>query len=549
MDRLLAGLQSFGIGRLAAIIGVSAGVAAALVALVLNVGTQPKALLYSNLDLKEAASISQALDQAGVKYEAKGDGSTIMVARDKVASTRLMLSSKGLPTSGSVGYEIFDNASALGQTDFVQNLNRQRALEGELARTIRSLDGVTFARVQLVLPKRQLFEEETQQPSASVVIGVAGREPSSDQVRALQNLVAGAVPDLKPERVTIVDQNSKMLGGGDGSAAAGQAASEAQNATEDAVRKRIKELVEGVVGPGHARVQVTADLDMSQVTTQEEKFDPDGQVVRSTQTTEEKSKQNEPDTAGQVGASANVPGTPGSNTTSTNASDSGRTEETTNYEISKTTKTTIDAPGQIKKLSIAVAVDGVTTPGAKGKPDAYAPRTAEEMQHIDQLVRTARRLRFDPWRPGQRHQCPLRPRRRRRRGDGDQQDARLRQERHHARRGAFGGGHRGGADHLLRRAPAAEHGRRRGGRADDGHARPARRRRARHERELRAADPRPADRRAPGHFRSGQRRRGRAAHRHRQDRRPGPRLGRQRRFGIRDEAPGGIGFDPPQLAA
>ena len=224
MDRLLAGLQSFGIGRLAAIIGVSAGVAAALVALVLNVGTQPKALLYSNLDLKEAASISQALDQAGVKYEAKGDGSTIMVARDKVASTRLMLSSKGLPTSGSVGYEIFDNASALGQTDFVQNLNRQRALEGELARTIRSLDGVTFARVQLVLPKRQLFEEETQQPSASVVIGVAGREPSSDQVRALQNLVAGAVPDLKPERVTIVDQNSKMLGGGDGSAAAGQAA-------------------------------------------------------------------------------------------------------------------------------------------------------------------------------------------------------------------------------------------------------------------------------------------------------------------------------------
>ncbi len=389
MDRLLAGLQSFGIGRLAAIIGVSAGVAAALVALVLNVGTEPKALLYSNLDLKEASSITQAMDQAGIKYEAKGDGSTIMVARDKVASTRLMLSSKGLPTSGSVGYEIFDNASALGQTDFVQNLNRQRALEGELARTIRSLDGVTFARVQLVLPKHQLFEEEAEQPSASVVIGVAGREPSSDQVRALQNLVAGAVPELKPERVTIVDQNSKMLGGGDGSAAAGQAANEAQNSTEDAIRKRIKELVEGVVGPGNARVQVTADLDMSQVTTQEEKFDPDGQVVRSTQTTDDKQKQNEPDTAGQVGASANVPGTPGSNTTSTNGSDSARTEETTNYEISKTTKTTIDAPGTIKKLSIAVAVDGVTAPTVKGKPGAYTPRSAEEMQRIDQLVRAA----------------------------------------------------------------------------------------------------------------------------------------------------------------
>jgi flagellar M-ring protein FliF len=389
VDRLFDGLQRFGIGRLAAILGVSAGVAAALFALVFNLGTQPKALLYANLDLKEAASISQALDQAGIKYEAKGDGSTIMVPRDKVASTRLMLSAKGLPTSGSVGYEIFDNTSALGQTDFVQNLNRQRALEGELARTIRSLDGVTFARVQLVMPKRQLFDEESEEPTASVVIGTAGRDPAPEQVRALQNLVAGAVPNLKPERVTIVDQNSRLLGGGDADAAAGQAVDNQRSATEEGLRKRIKELVEGVVGPGKARVQVTASLDTSQVTTQEEKFDPDGQVVRSTQTTEENAKQNEPTTSGGVGATANVPGTPGSSSSSNNSSDSGRTEETTNYEISKITKTTVDAPGTIKKLSIAVAVDGVTTPGAKGKPDAYAPRSAQEMQYIDQLVRSA----------------------------------------------------------------------------------------------------------------------------------------------------------------
>jgi flagellar M-ring protein FliF len=392
LEPFFNGLQRFGIGRLTAILGVSAGVAAALVALVLRVGAQPEALLYSNLDLKEASSISQALDQAGIKYEAKGDGSTIMVPRDKVASTRLMLSSKGLPTSGSVGYEIFDNQSALGQTDFVQNLNRQRALEGELARTIRSLDGVTFARVQLVMPKRQLFEDDAEEPTASVVIGVAGREPSADQVRALQNLVAGAVPNLKPARVTIVDQNAKLLGGGDGDAVAGQAADDQRTATEDRIRKQVKELVEGVVGPGRARVQVTADLDMSQVTTQEEKFDPDGQVVRSTQTVEETAKQNQPD-AGQpaASASANVPGTPGAtNTTTTNnSSDSGRTEETTNYEITKTTKTTIDAPGEVKKLSIAVAVDGTTAPGEHGKPGAYTPRSAQEMQHIEELVRSA----------------------------------------------------------------------------------------------------------------------------------------------------------------
>ncbi len=332
------------------------------------------------------------MDQAGIKYDAKGDGSTIMVARDKVASARLMLASKGLPTSGSVGYEIFDNTSALGQTDFVQNLNRQRALEGELARTIRSLDGVTFARVQLVLPKHELFQEDDAQPSASVVIGVDGREPSADQVHALQNLVAGAVPNLKPDRVTIVDQNARMLGGGDGEGVAGQAADDARTAIEDRIRRQVKELVEGVVGPGRARVQVTADVDMNQVTTQEEKYDPDGQVARSTQTVEETAKQNQPETSGQASASANVPGTPGSqssSSTTNNASDSGRTEETTNYEISKTTTTTIAAPGAIKRLSVAVAVDGVTTPGANGKGQSYQPRSAQEMQHIEDLVRSA----------------------------------------------------------------------------------------------------------------------------------------------------------------
>ena len=390
MNQFVESLQRFGIGRLATIIGVSAGVAAALFALVLHVGGEPESLLYANLDLKEAGSITQALSAAGIKYDVKGDGSTIMVPRDKVASTRLMLSSKGLPTSGSVGYEIFDNASALGQTDFVQNLNRQRALEGELARTIRSLDGVTFARVQLVLPKHQLFDDDdAEQPSASVVIGLEGRDPAPEQVRALQNLVAGAVPNLKPERVTIVDQNARMLGGGDGSDMVDAEAAEQSSAVEEQIRKRVMELVEGVVGPGKARVQVTADLDMSQVTTQEEKFDPDGQVVRSTQTTEENSKQNDGGPSGQASASANVPGTPGATSSTSTGSASGSTEETTNYEISKTTKTTIQAPGSIKRLSVAVAVDGVTTLDAKGNPTGYTPRSADEMQHINDLVRSA----------------------------------------------------------------------------------------------------------------------------------------------------------------
>jgi flagellar M-ring protein FliF len=171
VDKISGMIGKFGVGRLAAVAGGLAGVVAIVIAMMLRMGAEPQALLYSDLDLKEASEITTALEQAGVKYEAKGDGSTLMVARDEVASTRLLLSGQGLPSAGSVGYEIFDQTSALGQTDFQQNLNRQRALEGELARTLRSLDGVSSVRVHLTLPKRELFQDAAEKPTASVVVG------------------------------------------------------------------------------------------------------------------------------------------------------------------------------------------------------------------------------------------------------------------------------------------------------------------------------------------------------------------------------------------
>lgn len=385
MNQFTAMLQRFGIGRLAAILGLAAGLAAVAAAIFMNLG-QPKALLYSNLDLKEAGSITAALDQAGVKYEVKGDGSTIMVPRDEVASTRLMLSGKGLPTAGSVGYEIFDEANALGQTDFVQQLNRQRALEGELARTIRGLDGITSARVHLVLPKRQLFEEEAEQPSASVNIGVGGREPNADQVRAIQNLVAGAVPNMKPDRVTVVDQHAKTLSGGEIGMAS--EADGRKSEVEQRIAKQVKQLVEGVVGAGKARVNITADLELARVTVQQETFDPDGQVIRSESTSEENSRDNDSSGSGQASVAANIPGA-GSPDLNSNSSTSGRTDSTTNYEISKTIRTEVMEPGTVKRLSVAVAVDGATAAGKDGKPGAYTPRSAQEMQQIEQLVRSA----------------------------------------------------------------------------------------------------------------------------------------------------------------
>jgi flagellar M-ring protein FliF len=392
VNSFFASLQRFGVGRLAVLLGVGGGATALLIAIALNLSAPPMSLLYSNLDLREAGSITQALDQAGVKYDVKGDGSTIMVQRDKVASARLMLAGKGLPTASSVGYEIFDSQNALGQTDFVQQLNMKRATEGELARTIRALDGVTFARVHLVLPERQLFQDTADQASASVTIGVGSREPSTDQVRAVQNLVAGAVPDLKPERVTVIDQHGKTLSAEVDGGIGGKAAADAKAAIEDGIQTRIRNLVEGIVGVGKARVQVSADVDLAQVTTQQEKFDPDGQVVRSQQTNQTNAKENQSGTGPNLAtsASSNIPGgTPIAPNASSSGNENTGDEETTNYEISKTVTTQVQQPGTVKRLSVAVAVDGVTAAGKDGKPGPYTPRTAEEMQHINDLVKAA----------------------------------------------------------------------------------------------------------------------------------------------------------------
>jgi flagellar M-ring protein FliF len=397
---LFASLQRFGIGRVVAILGAAAGAVAVLAMVMFHVGGQPQALLYSNLDLKEASEITAALAQANIKYETKGDGSVITVPRDQVGSARLMLASKGLPTSGSVGYEIFDNSSALGQTDFVQNLNRQRALEGELARTIRSLRGVNSARVHLVLPRRELFQEEAAAPTASVVVGLAGRAPSGEEIRSLRNLVAGAVPNLKPEKVTVVDQSGKLLAAAseDGDDFTSGTDADRKSEAEERLRKEIKDVVEGVVGVGKARVQVTADLDLHRVTTQEEKYDPDGQVVLSTSTTTDKQNDNSAANVGGATVAANVPGAGNPTGTSSNGTSSDKQDETTNYVISKTTKTDILEPGSVKRLSVAVAVDGLTTPGKGGKV-SYTPRSADEMQHIQDLVRSS--MGFDQTRGDQ----------------------------------------------------------------------------------------------------------------------------------------------------
>lgn len=385
-----AALQRFGIGRLAAVLGVAAGVAAVLVALMLRIGQEPDALLYSNLDLREAAEITGALSQQGIRYRTRGDGSTIMVHRDDVGTARLMLASSGMVTSGSVGYEIFDNQSVLGQTEFQQNLNEKRALEGELARTLLSLRGVNSARVHITLPRRELFQRQGGEPTAAVVVGVGGRDLTGDQIRGIRNLIAGSVPNLRPDRVTVMDEANRTLAAGseEEGFTAGLGDSR-RGEVEAAMTARIRDLVEGVVGVGAARVQVSAEIDTSRQTTQEQRFDPDGQVVRSTSTAASNSQDTQPRPDGMVTAQVNVPGGEDPAMMAL-GSTSGDQSEITNYEISNTTTTTIREPGQVQRLSVAVAVDGVLTPAAGGEGEpTYAPRSEEDMERIEALVRSA----------------------------------------------------------------------------------------------------------------------------------------------------------------
>ena len=389
-------LPEFLKGMGAARLGAMAGVAAALTGFFLYVfgliAEPPKAILFSGLEARDASSVISKLEALNVPYEQKGDGGTILIPADQVSKIRMQLATEGLPSAG-VGYEIFDKSDTFGTTAFVQNINRLRALEGELARTIRSLDSIASARVHLVIPDRQIFARDNQPPSASVVVK-SRTHLSRGQVSAIQHLVAAAVAGLTPGNVALIDDKGELLAGGagDGDNATDAVQEERTAGFEDRLRQRVESIVSSIVGPGHARVQVAAEMDFNRVTETAETFDPDSRVIRSSQTVQQDSTQKDgARTAAAVSVGTALPGqaAPAPTTTDNSpTSASTRTEETVNYEISKTTKTQVLDAGQVKKLSVAVVVDGTYTPGANGARN-YAPRSADDMNKITALLRSA----------------------------------------------------------------------------------------------------------------------------------------------------------------
>lgn len=352
-------------------------------------------LLYSDLSLEDSNQIVAKLESQTTPYELRGNGTQIFVPRDQVLRLRMSMAEEGLPTGGSVGYEIFDQSKSFSSSSFINNVNRLRALEGELARSIRSMVQIRAARVHLVIPERQLFARDRQDPSASIVIKThAGVQLTKSQVLAIQHLTAAAVPGLNPAQISVIDDRGNLLargaGADEGEAGSGLDAEEARRNFEAHLMKSIEELLERSVGVGKVRAQVAAEMDFDRITTNEEKFDPDGQVVRSTQLVEESSEASDSEETRPVSIETDLPQDPDAiaNGTLKNVNRSTRNEETVNYEISKTIRSHVRESGIVRRLSVAVLVDGVYEVADDGAR-TYKPRGEEEMKQLITLVQSA----------------------------------------------------------------------------------------------------------------------------------------------------------------
>jgi len=389
-------IRNLGPVRLAALAGTGIAVVGFFIFLVSRLSTGSMALLYADLDPADAGQIVRELETKAIPYQLKANGTQVFVRSDDVLRLRVTLAEQGLPGGGSVGYELFDKNQGLGTTSFVQNVNLVRALEGELGRTISSMRSVRGARVHLVLPRRELFSRERQQPSASVVLQMAGGlRLGKEEVLAIQHLIAAAVPDLKPEGVSILNDRGELLARGFGDDAQTSMAllnaEEMKVAFESRLRRSIEEMVERTVGFGRVRAEVSADLDFGRVVENAEIYDPDTQVARSTQTIEDNAQSNETSTDETVTVQNNLPeaglGAGGGAGTSSQTS-SNRVEETVNFEISRTIRQRTRESGEVQRLSVAVLVDGTYARNDDGQR-VYVPRTPEQLEQIETLVRSA----------------------------------------------------------------------------------------------------------------------------------------------------------------
>lgn len=356
----------------------------------LYMGAQPRyKTLYANLSAKDAGVLASKLKEGNVPYRIADDGRALEVPEDRLYATRLDLASQNLPLGGGVGFEIFDKSS-FGVTDFTQQVNYQRALEGELERTISNLSEVSQARVNLVLPKAELYSAQEKPATASVVLDLRqGADLKNEQIRGIVSLVAASVEGLDPKNVTLLDQNGNVLSDAirddleDEAQANGQAGAggpisggrllkqtngqlEVQQRFEHELERRVASMLDRVLGPNRAAVRVTAELKFDQVESNSDTYEP---VVNNQGIPRSSQKKTEtyngtgtlPVPVGGIpGTESNIPGYQAMNTgASASNSAYNKSEETINYEVNHKVDKVVEAPGGVKRLSVAVMVDSL----------------------------------------------------------------------------------------------------------------------------------------------------------------------------------------------
>ena len=382
-------------GQIASLVAAFVAVVGVIAGSAYWASTPSYTVLYRDLDPESANAVVTRLKAANTPYLLEDGGSTLMVPAVKVDELRLDFASQGLPTAGRIGFEIFDRTS-FGTTEFLEHVNYRRGLEGELARTIATISDVASARVHIALAKDSLFTESAQQAKASVVLKLRSTRPlAASTVAGIAGLVSSAVETLRPESVVIVDTFGRPLSKPADDDERPGANPEDQQTFERDLTTKVVTLLEPVVGPGRVRVNVSARFSAETAEETEEVWDQTP-VIRSRQslsdtTASAASASKAARTGGVAGARANQPpdaSTANPQTIQASGSEgmSGRVSETVNYEIGKTTRHTVEPSGQIERLSVAVIVDDVRTPGADGQPASNKPREAADLERIKGLV-------------------------------------------------------------------------------------------------------------------------------------------------------------------
>lgn len=369
--KLKAGFDLLSSGRKISVIAVALACAAGIGLMVYLTNQVDYRVLFSNLSAEDAGSIVGKLNEKKIPYKISSSGNTISVPAEKVSEMRLELAASGLPQGGGVGFEIFDNKT-LGATEFEQQLNYRRALQGELARTINGLDEIQSSRVHIALPKDSLFAEQQKRPTASVTLRLkSGKTIKPSQIEGIVHLVAGSIEGMNPEDVMVVDSKGTILSSARNESKLSKLTNsqvDFQKNAEKDLSGRIQSMLENVVGKGKAVVRVNAELDFRVTEKTEESYDAESPVVRSVQRNSEKVN-----AVGKTGAVSENP-------------EKEKLDEVVNYEINKVVNKTVMPVGDMKKLSIAVLIDGTYKKNDKGE-EVYQPRTKNEIESIEDLVR------------------------------------------------------------------------------------------------------------------------------------------------------------------